>query len=563
MGGKRMEIQETSSNPQGSRILALWFLILSFLILHAFFRFPLFLREGVSSFAVPSFEALLTVPVLFAIAWFWPRGRRTTAPVVAVIAESVFLFALADSLVELNFNRPLSLVTDVGYLPDLFMLLKDALPLPSFLIGLALPGAIIAALGRGLALLFARFCETAGKLEPRSRKTLIVLGGAALAILGSELLPGPPVYGSSSFPRLAAEAKSVFGSRRYETERQDRFRQLAMEETPAGIAALDRLAGRDVFLFILESYGYTLYAEADHFSMAESFLRRFETRLKEAGYFTVSNFLASPAFGGNSWLADSALVTGVWVPDQIAYEALLKSDITPLAQRFNEAGYVTVNSMPATTQDWREGEYFRFAKKYYYRDFDYRGPGFRWAPMPDQYAIDFVHRREVIPAEDPLFVQFVMISGHYPFSLIPRRLEDWSELGDGSPFADPGNVHSLPIPTGAATAGSAGYAAAMEYQLDVVSDYAARFLAERKALIIVVGDHQPYSGITGKGKPTSVPIHALSRDPGMLKPFLARGYTAGWVPRQPPPHAGLDTFLPGFLEDFTSPVRALPKGADR
>ena len=236
----------------------------------------------------------------------------------------------------------------------------------------------------------------------------------------------------------------------------------------------------------------------------------------------------------------------------MGYEALLESEVVPMARRFNEAGYLSVNSMPATTRDWPEGEYYGFRKKYYYRDFGYRGPSFRWAPMPDQYAIGVVHRREVAEAEGPLFVQFVLISGHYPFSLLPRRLEDWSALGDGSVFAKGENVRSIPIPPGAATAGSAGFLAAMEYQLDVVSDYAARFLADRKPLIIVVGDHQPFSGITGKGKLRSVPIHILCPDPEVLDPFRVRGYTPGWIPRQAPPHPGLDTFYPGLLEDFTS-----------
>jgi hypothetical protein len=223
-----------------------------------------------------------------------------------------------------------------------------------------------------------------------------------------------------------------------------------------------------------------------------------------------------------------------------------------MAQRFNEAGYLTVNSMPATTLDWPEGEYFKFQKKYYYRDFAYRGPSFRWAPMPDQYAIDAVHRGSVAAATEPIFVQYVMISGHYPFSLLPRRLEDWSGLGDGSAFAMKANVRSIPIPQGAATAGAPGYLAAMEYQLDVVSDYVARFLVDRKPLVIILGDHQPYSGITGKGKLRSVPIHVLCQDPEVLESFRDRGYTPGWIPRQAPPHQGLDTVYPGLLADFTS-----------
>jgi hypothetical protein len=367
------------------------------------------------------------------------------------------------------------------------------------------------------------------------------------------------LYGSSSLPRLAEELRSVLGSRRYVTERREEFQALAAEEPSVSARVLDRLEGRDVFLFIVESYGYTLYSEPVHFALAETFLRRIEARLEGAGYRIASSFLSSPAFGGNSWLADSTLAAGVRIADQAAYAALLKSEVKPMAARFNEAGYLTVNSMPATTASWPEGDFYRFQRKYYYRDFGYRGPSLKWAPMTDQFAISVIHRREVVPASQPLFVQFVMISGHYPFSLIPRLFENLSELGDGSVYSEEGAVRVLPIPAGAATAGAAGYAAAMEYQLEVVSDYAARYLAGRRALIVVVGDHQPYSGITGQGKPRSVPIHVLSREAAVLEPFLKRGYSPGLVPRQGLPHAGLETFLPALVEDFTLPVES-PEG---
>ncbi len=309
----------------------------------------------------------------------------------------------------------------------------------------------------------------------------------------------------------------------------------------------------DVFLFVAESYGYTLYSEPEHFALAEPFLRRIESRLTAAGYRIASNFLDSPAFGGNSWLADSTLDAGVRIPDQTAYEELLSSQVRPMAAWFNDAGYLTVNSMPATTMSWPQGDFYRFQRKYYYRDFGYKGPSLKWAPMTDQFAVGVVHQREVAAAKRPLFVQFVMISGHYPFSLIPRLFEDWSQLGDGSLYGREGAVRRLPIPAAAATAGAPGYAAAMEYQLEVAADYAVRFLAARRALIVLVGDHQPFSGITGQGKLHSVPIHVWSREPELLRPFLRRGYTPGLVPRQRPPHAGLESFWPGFLEDFSPP----------
>jgi len=525
-------------------------MIVPAVLLHILFRLPRVLFEGPAALAVPSLEAFLAAAILAWVSRLPPKPGRAAVWILAGFGGFALLFGFADALVRLTFNRPLSLVTDSGYLPDLYRLMRDTLPLPVFVAGLVLLPLIPAAPVWGLGLLFKRMLRSARDLPRPAGAVVLASLGIVLVLL--EALAGVPVFGSSSLPRLAEEARGVLGYRRYDLEKREEFRRAAEEEPEAKSFPLDLLAGRDVFLFIVESYGYTLYSEQGHIEGAEPYLLRFEGRLREAGYSIVSTFLSSPAFGGNSWLADSTLAAGVWIPDQVAYEALLESDIVPMARRFNDAGYLSVNSMPATTLDWPEGEYFQFSKKYYYRDFGYRGPSFRWAPMPDQYAIDVVHRREVVPAEGPLFVQFVMISGHYPFSLLPRRLEDWSDLGDGSVFGRRENVRTIPIPPGAATAGSPGYLAAMEYQLDVVSDYAARFIANRRPLLIILGDHQPFSGITGTGKLKSVPVHILCPDPELLEPFRDRGYTPGWIPRQAPPHPGLDTLYPGLLEDFTS-----------
>jgi hypothetical protein len=214
-----------------------------------------------------------------------------------------------------------------------------------------------------------------------------------------------------------------------------------------------------------------------------------------------------------------------------------------------------VVAMPATTYAWPEGEFYRFEQKYYYQDFDYKGPNLKWAPMTDQYVLDFIHRHEVEGASRPLFIQYVLISSHYPFNLIPRYFEDWSKIGDGSIYHREDSVDVLPIKAGSQTAGAEGYAAAMTYELTLIREYLVNFV-EGEALIIVVGDHQPYSGITGKNKPRSVPLHVISRRKDFLTPFLDRGYTEGLIPNQDLPHAGLETFLPSLLESFGSAVPA-------
>jgi hypothetical protein len=517
----------------------------AFLLLDLLLRLPAAVLEGWRALLVPSLEAVLLVLAVCLHVWLFGRKGRW-ALLAATAGAGLFLicFTVADALLPVFFDRRLALKSDLGYLGSLSALLRDTLPRGAFLAGLILVPAALAALGFGIGTLLSLLHRSFQRPQPR----LVFLAFAILAA-ASALAPPTHVYSSSSLPRVWEELSSWVLAGRYKRERQIEFQNKA-REAGRPRRALERLGGRNVFLFIMESYGYTFYSEPAHFSLAKPFLEAAEARLTRAGYRIVSNYLSSPAFGGNSWLADSTLATGVRVADQPAYEALLSSRIKPMAAWFSQAGYLTVNSMPATTSSWPEGDFLRFDRKYYFRDFGYQGPNLKWAPMTDQFAVRFIHRREVAAATRPLFVQFVMISGHYPFNLIPRYFEDWSELGDGEVYAREGSVRVLPIPPGAATAGAQGYVASMEYQLTVVSEYLARFLTDR-SLIVVVGDHQPYSGITGQGRLRSVPIHVLSRDASVLEPFLARGYTAGLVARQPPPHEGMESFLPHLLADFS------------
>ena len=67
-------------------------------------------------------------------------------------------------------------------------------------------------------------------------------------------------------------------------------------------------------------------------------------------------------------------------------------------------------------------------------------------------------------------------------------------------------------------------------------------------LFIIVGDHQPKRPVREKDALKSVPIHLISRDPDILSSFETFGYTRGFFADQEPPHDGLESFFPHFLE---------------
>ncbi|HEX7501462.1 MAG TPA: hypothetical protein VF524_14360, partial [Polyangia bacterium] len=69
------------------------------------------------------------------------------------------------------------------------------------------------------------------------------------------------------------------------------------------------------------------------------------------------------------------------------------------------------------------------------------------------------------------------------------------------------------------------------------------------SLVIILGDHQPVSEVTDNSPSWSVPIHVISRDPGLVAPFVSRGYAHGMVPGNVA--LPMEDFLVDFLHDFS------------
>jgi hypothetical protein len=316
-------------------------------------------------------------------------------------------------------------------------------------------------------------------------------------------------------------------------------------------SSLDKLHGANVYLFFVESYGYTVFNDPRHFPQIKPDLIALEKKLKDHGFGILSNFFNSPTFGGSSWLAHASLASGVHLNNQMRYNLLITSQARTIARWFGDAGYRTVRSMPGTQWPWPEGEFYGFQANYYAWDFDYKGPAYGWSTMPDQYMLDFIRRRELAAPSRPLFIEFVLGSSHAPFHRQPPCLADWSRIGNGAVY---NNLEAItfPIIWPDLTNASAGYVSAIRYDLTVIADFISKFVKD-DALIVILGDHQPNVQLTGPNQPWSVPVHVLSSNQSFLKPFLNRGYIPGLIPAQPPPHPGMESFLFDFLEDYSSP----------
>jgi hypothetical protein len=508
------------------------------------------------SYLVPSFDV---VAILGLLALLGRRGWRVPPRArVALAATLVVLRALrlADGNLEHFFRRPLNLYIDGPLLPELVRLLRSTVPLPALLLGLVLAAGLAVALGAASYRALA-FAESYLARPPGPR---VFFGTVALLALLSPLWPGGGQYTAlhvglfapSIIPRLAREVSFLAHARDY---RAQKVAALAANEErlsrlPAG---LEKLGGADLFLFLIESYGRTVVDNPAFAARIVPAYDAFERELARLGMTAASSLLDSPTFGGHSWLAHGTLAVGMRITDQLEYTMLLmaKPQPTTMARFFQRAGYHTVLVQPGTTRPIPEGEVNGFDRRIYAADLGYRGPDphFNWAPMPDQFTIDVVQRTEIARATRPLFVEYALISSHAPWNRLPPVIDDWDRLDGGRVYAQVPSTE-YPLTWSNLAKGGEAYVASLLYDLDVLRRYLPR-LAERHALVIVLGDHQPVEDVSGAGASWAVPIHVISRDPALLEPFVARGYARGMRPpaamdRVPGMETLLTTLMAGF-----------------
>ena len=504
---------------------------------------PLLLRASdITVLLTPSADVLALLIILCAASIGTSLRRRLYVPLSALYLAAL-AFRAADAFVPAVYDRKLTVYTDIRYVRDLFNFIKAAVP-TALIIAAGAGGTIAAVLLSGSV--WQAIKTIATRLRPADHRASALAAGGALAIasISAPIVRGTDLLTPSVIPRVIEEIRLASSLEAYLEAQRNLLRQ--REKATSQITGALDLAGFDVYLFIVESYGHTVFARDDYFRVVRDDFHRYDADLSAAGFSVVSSFLDSPVFGGNSWLAEATIETGIWVIDQDIYELLLETRVRTLAGFFGEAGYRTVHAMPATVPPWPEGAFYGFTRHYYAGELGYRGPSFGWAPTSDQFVLEFIRREEISTADMPLFIQYSLVSTHFPFLVVPKYFDDWTKIADGSIYHDPGAVVHF-----SERDASGGYMTAVRYVLQVLMEYILRFIHD-DSLVIVVGDHQPWVKITGKNQLWSVPIHAISRNEDHLRPFRTHDYTEGLVPRHRPPHAGLDTLFHVLLEGFSS-----------
>jgi hypothetical protein len=274
--------------------------------------------------------------------------------------------------------------------------------------------------------------------------------------------------------------------------------------------------------------------------------------LKTAGFSARSAFLTSPTFGGVSWLAHSSLQAGVWANSQRRYNQLVSTDRFTLSDAFKRAGWRTINDAPADDRGWEEGtSFYHYDKLYDRRDVGYRGPGYTYAPMPDQYMFSALQRLELAKTNrPPVFAEVDTVSSHMPWNRIPEMVP-WAQVGDGSIFNRTPTHHWTGAFWSNPTRVKAAYAQAIEYSLNTLISFVQHY-GKKNLVLIVVGDEQPLPNVSGQGANYDVPISIISHDPAVQKQIAGWGWQDGLRPAPQAPVWRMSAFRDRFLAAFGS-----------
>ncbi len=509
-----------------------------------------FLEPGV--FARVPIEGL----VVIALALVLPAtGRRLLAWIVGPILGVLLLLKVLDMAFFSGFDRRFNPVDDWSYAGIGIETLRESIGRTQANLVVAVLAVLIVILLVAPTLALRRLSRVAA--AHRRRSFWIVAALAAVWVLsfitGAHFVTGAPVASSTAASQALHEGRAV---RTGLAGRAAFAREIGKDPyrgTPAD-RLLTGLRGKDVLLVFVESYGKVASENAEIAPPINTVLANGTRQLQAAGFSAQSAWLTSPTYGGISWLAHSTMQSGVWVDSPRRYDQLVTSGRFTLSKAFEKAGWRTVDDVPAHDRKWPEGvALYGYDQVYDQRNLGYRGPAYQYAPMPDQYVLGALQRLELAkPDRGPLFAEIDLVSSHIPWTKIPR-LVDWNQLGDGSIFKS--------IPVDQVTPAALfqhpdrvreAYGRSIEYSMNAVFSFVQE-VADPDLVVVLLGDHQPASIVSGRGASHDVPISVIAHDPKVLDQISGWGWQDGMLPGAAAPVWPMSAFRDRFLGAFSTP----------
>ena len=479
--------------------------------------------------------ALLAIPlellVFAALAVVLPsRGGRALAVVAGILLTATLVLTTLDLGFYEAFDRPFNPLSDPGYVGSGLDLVHrsagrggEVLAAGGVLLGLVLALALCV----WATVRVRRAMHGAPRVWSRVVVALTVVW--AVAAIGGAQVSGIPV---ASAPAASLVRSQVHGVRAELHDRAVFEHALAHDDYASTPSAdlLTGLRGKDVLLVFVESYGRVAVDGSWFSPMVDRTLGVSTDQLARAGFHARSGWMRSPTFGGISWLAHSTLQTGLWIDSQQRYDQVLSGDRFTLSRAFGNAGWRTVSDIPSDDGEWEQGRsFYGFDQMYDSRNVGYPGPRFSYARIPDQYTFRAFKQRELErPDRGPVMAEIDLVSSHTPWTPLPRMVP-WSQLGDGSVYDGMHAAHTSFFQLLGGPDQQRNYARSIQYSLRSLVSF-VRHAHDKKLVMVVLGDHQPNTNVSGTGVSHDVPISLIAHDPKVLDRIRSWGWTPGLRP---------------------------------
>jgi hypothetical protein len=511
-----------------------------------------FVPLPLESFVRLPLEALVFIALILVV----PARFRRLRTGLAIAAGIVLGLSSISKVLDIGFgqalNRPFDPLIDWTYARSVVELLRDSFGNGTGTVLLVVGVLVAIALLVLLPFALLRLTRVAVRHPRRAWQTLAALASlwlvlALLDVRGDtgELASSDTagyVYGQVS--RIPSELRD---QRRFEEAAEDDpLRDVPPHELLTG------LRGKDVLFVFVESYGRVAVEGSSFSSGVNDVLASGNRALEKAGFSSQSAYLTSSTFGALSWLAHATFQSGLWVDSQQRYDVLVTGNRLTLSQVFGRAGWRTVDVVPANTRDWPQGEFYDYDHIYDSRNIGYEGPRFGYPTMPDQFTLDAVQHLEL--ADDhrrPVMAEIDLITSHAPWSRIPRLI-DQSAVGDGSVYdgmpeelASAGDI--WPDPTRI----RAAYGQSIEYSLKALFTFMTTY-GDDDLVVVMLGDHQPATIVSGEDAGRDVPIAIAARDPDVMDAISGWGWNDGLRPESDAPVWRMDSFRDRFLAAYDS-----------
>jgi hypothetical protein len=493
------------------------------------------------------------------------RAKRIVAAIVGLVLALVAILKILDMGFFEALGRPFNPVYDRGYFGSAMGLLGDSIGRSEAVFVLIGAGILIVAVLVFTPLAVLRLTRLADRHRVMSLRVVTALGvvWGLLAVSGVQIASHTPLASRSAASLASNQVTQVRTSLRDERA----FEKLAGVDPLHNTSADDLLTGlrgKDVIVAFVESYGRVAVQDSAFSPRVNAVLDAGTKRLRSAGFSSQSAFLTSPTFGGISWLAHSTLQSGLWINNQLRYDNLVSSNRLTLSAAFKRAGWRTVADDPSNTKNWPEGKvFYHYDNVYDARNVGYSGPKFSYATMPDQYVLSAFQRRELAkPGHAPVMAEIDLVSSHTPWAPLPQ-IVDWKDVGDGSVFNGmPAQGQSPHVVWRDRSKVRAAYGQSIEYSMNALISFVQQ-AHDNNLVLVVLGDHQPATIVSGDHASRDVPISIIAHDPAVLERISGWGWQDGLRPHPNAPVWPMDAFRNRFLTAYGPQPLGLSPSAPR